>query len=967
MLGNTNIVTSSPTTNEPSRDKYKIRIYYQNVRGLNSKTREIYDNTSLLYNDYDIFALTETWLTPGVSDGELFYHDYTILRCDRNFAALDVSKGGGVLLACKSSLMVSRISLEHSEYFSQLPMIDILIAKIGKGHKHWYVILVYIPPKVTYEQLNLFVEGIISLEFLYGPEIIFLGDFNVSDFNSGITSPSVTCLKELTNFFSFSQYNNILNSRERMLDLVFSTLTTCFVSDPATYVTHADAHHPPLKISVTLECDTQNYIGCSDVKSYNFRKADFVALYSEILNIDWSILKEYNNVNEACDYLYKVLYSVFDHCVPLTCPNRNSRNYPPWFNREIIRNVKKKQKLYNLYKKSKDPATYASFSELRTKLKNDIATAHKNFLINTEDNIKNEPKKFWSYLSNKRKHKCTPLNMKFQDELLDNGNTIVEGFAEFFKKAYASDVDDGAFAELLRGDIVNSVLNINFVTDEDILRSIKKLKSNMTMGPDNIPALLIRDCASTLVEPLKIIFNLIISTSTIPEIWKISRICPVFKSGDINDIGNYRPITIICNFSKVLEFFVHEILYSHVKNIISVNQHGFMKGRSTTTNLVCITQYISEVLDDQGQVDVVYTDFSKAFDRLLHSILLQELTYCGLSPNLINLFRSYLSGRSQYVCYRGFMSCKFQVMSGVPQGSILGPLLFNIFIDNAMKSLNVPHLLYADDMKIYIRIRDIHDCIILQENIDRLNLWCKLNKLPLNISKCNILTYSRKKDILNFPYNIDNVLLNRPEYIKDLGVFFDSQLTFTHHIDYVILSANKNLGFIMRNSRDFCNICTLKLLYNSFVRSRLEYNSIIWSPNYVKYIEVLERVQRRFLKYLSYKENNVYPPIGYSHNMLLENYNYKSLLVRRNMHSVIFLFKVINFDFDSTEILHKINFNVPTTSMRRQCETFYLKTAKTNILHYSPLHIMCRNYSTVQDSLDIYNSSVIKIKNTFLK
>lgn len=233
-------------------------------------------------------------------------------------------------------------------------------------------------------------------------------------------------------------------------------------------------------------------------------------------------------------------------------------------------------------------------------------------------------------------------------------------------------------------------------------------------GLDNIPSFLLRDTACILVKPLKYLFNLILNQSKFPEIWKKSRICPVFKRDDSKNVENYRPISILCNFAKTFEAVLYDRIYNSVKCIISPEQHGFMHKRSTTTNLACFTQYVSQSIDKRGQVDVIYTDFQKAFDQIDHYVLIEKLSRIGFSSKLILLMRSYLFGRNQHVEYLNIKSRQFSPTSGVPQGSNLGPLLFLIFINDLTETISCEKLLFADDMKIFYTINSINDCISLQ-------------------------------------------------------------------------------------------------------------------------------------------------------------------------------------------------------------------------------------------------------------
>ena len=254
----------------------------------------------------------------------------------------------------------------------------------------------------------------------------------------------------------------------------------------------------------------------------------------------------------------------------------------------------------------------------------------------------------------------------------------------------------------------------------------------MSAGLDCVPAFLISDCSNALLAPLTLIFNKCIQTSTFPDVWKLARICPVLKSGESSNIRNYRPISILSNFAKIFESVIYSSIYPCVKNLLSVKQHGFIRGRSTISNLTCITQYLSNCLDNNLQVDVIYTDISKAFDRINHINLLCKLHQFGFSTPLLSLFTSYLHDRKLSVVYNNCKSTNYLQSSGVPQGSNLGPLLFLLYVDDITAHISNSHcLLYADDLKLYRVINCEEDCRLLQEDLNRVSRWGDNNDLLL--------------------------------------------------------------------------------------------------------------------------------------------------------------------------------------------------------------------------------------------
>ncbi|KAJ3649111.1 hypothetical protein Zmor_020871 [Zophobas morio] len=351
-----------------------------------------------------------------------------------------------------------------------------------------------------------------------------------------------------------------------------------------------------------------------------------------------------------------------------------------------------------------------------------ISEAHNSYLDLVQRNLKSNPSNLWNYLNQRRSSTRIPGRVHNGLSEYTDPQTIVNGFAENFSKSYSSDS-----AHIPSQSSSNALpFQFPYVSPVELINIMSKFHDKFTAGDDLIPSFIVRDCRYAFAEPLSLIFNLAIKTSTFPSKWKCARICPILKKGDSSDVLNYRQISILPNFSKVFEQSLYLTVYSNVKKYISPYQHGFVSGRSTVSNLATITQYLSEIIDIRGQADVVYTDFTPAFDSIQHSILLQKLDLYGLSEDSLLLMRSYLKDRTSYVAYSGYVSYKFSVNSGVPQGSNLGPLLFILFINDLLEQFSCPVLAYADDIKLYHSIGSPVDVDILQNNINLMISWCDM-------------------------------------------------------------------------------------------------------------------------------------------------------------------------------------------------------------------------------------------------
>ena len=340
----------------------------------------------------------------------------------------------------------------------------------------------------------------------------------------------------------------------------------------------------------------------------------------------------------------------------------------------------------------------------------------------------------------------------------------------------------------------------------------------------------------------------------------IANVLPIFKKGDVNDVINYRPISLLSLVEKVVERVVYNKFYPFVENRIYHLQHGFMKGRSTVTQLLAIVHQLSKSIDERGQTDIAYLDFTKAFDSVSHNLIIDKLYSIGIRGPLLKWFRSYLHDRKQRVVLDGKCSEWLSVTSGVPQGSILGPAVFVLFINDMPDVVSEPSTLalFADDAKCLRAINDVGDCVALQDDLNNLSEWSVKWKLNFNIEKCTISTITRKRNPVLSSYTIAHCPIKRVNEQRDLGIHISSNATFNEHIYTQICKANKMLGLIQRTVSRDKRLLPTRSLYIMLVRSHLEYASEVWSPKSVTLIKLIERVQRRathiLMPELEYKE-----------------------------------------------------------------------------------------------------------------
>ena len=369
-------------------------------------------------------------------------------------------------------------------------------------------------------------------------------------------------------------------------------------------------------------------------------------------------------------------------------------------------------------------------------------------------------------------------------------------------------------------------------------------------GIDGLGPKLLRSCALALYKPLHHLFQLSLSRHAFPSEWRLHKITPLFKSGDRTVVSNYRPISLLCSVSKVLERLVYMKCSNTILSSISTSQFGFLKQRSCLQQLLVFLNYLHESISAKTQVDTIYMVFRKAFDSVGHRDLLIKLHKIGISGSLWLWFKAYLSSRYHCVSLNYHLSSLLPVLSGVPQGSILGPLLFLVFLNDLPPcvSHSVP-LMFADDTKCFRSIASSSDCHFLQHDLLSLEEWSQTWELFFNVDKFAHLSFHPSSSISS-NYVIDNKVIGQHSSHRDLGIIMTSDLSWSEQYEMMASKAYRSLGLLRRHFSRHISSAAKKSLYVSLVRSRLTYCSVIWRPHLIKDILKLEGIQRRSTRFI---------------------------------------------------------------------------------------------------------------------
>lgn len=868
-----------------------------------------------------------------------------------------------MLIAVKKSLAAELVTSVYNN-------IEHIFVKICCGHETLIVGCVYIQPNAGIEIYDDHCSEIRGMINKYpGCKFLLFGDYNlplvewVNDIEvDGVSDDSDT--NKILNEFAIMgliQLNRTKNRLGRCLDWCLSNMD-CEIVRSYCLVTE-DNYHP----TVGGEFHTYQGLGCNNSVYFNFTKVDYGGFNNYLLKVNWINIYHLSDIDDILAFFYDILRHGVDLFVPL-CRSHRNYNYPLWFNKALIDKIRCKCKFHSLYKRTGIYNYYCMFAKLREECKDLCKKCFTSFNCKMESKISNDQSFFWNYYRKRSgSSQGFPSSMRWGNRHAEGGVEVADLFASFFGDIYTS--GQGGIVNLLDIHISNTleVLSLSHedleIVYDDLLSGLLCLDVKKGPGPDGIPNRMLRECAVGLCEPLCFIFNFSLAKGVFPMEWKKAYIVPVFKAGSRAVVGNYRPVCIQSALPKLLEKMILKKLLFAFRNVIIQQQHGFMRGRSTISNMVVYLQDVISHLNDGLDVHAIYTDFSKAFDLVNHEILIHKLRLYGFNDILLKWFVSYLSGRSLSVKVDGTLSHAFSPLTGVPQGSHLGPLLYNIYVNDIGKDFKSNYLLFADDLKIYRGIKDAQDIIRIQFDLDRLSKWCIDNRLIVNVKKCATMVFSRHNNPWRHEYIINGVELGLEDSVRDLGIIIDSKLSFNPHINSMISKANRVLGGVFRYCSEFKNAKSLVQIFSATVRPIVEYGSIIWYPLYAYQVNNVESVQCRFIKrmkYLFWRDADVNVD---DVRALLGLF---TLEKRRMLHDIVFGVKIINGWMDVPEILGQLYFTVPKLSLREP-RLLSVPRVKSNQAMHAPLYHIIRNLNNCNVEVNFFERNIDIVKPRVLR
>ena len=871
-----------------------LSVFHLNIRSLNHNHQKLILYMETLKIQFDIIVLSELWsynisFYQHVMDGYAFVYDLP-----------KATNIGGIGMFVKKDIEYT-VKANYTQSMSLLPnnFVENLWLEVKKGKDLFIVGGIYRHPNGDINDFSDTMDLIMSEIRKEKKTVIITGDFNVN----------------LMNFDKNAAVQSYLNNILMNDFLPVILMPTRITDHTSTLIDHIYIHQPPVGNNYSITAGNM-YADITDhlpnfvllnsnhqIKISNNRKMirltsdKYIQQFkSSLATVNWQSVITATDAEIAYEMFITSLSEKYEQCFPLVFCSRKRSKDKPWITTGLKHSSKTKNRLFKKWITRKKPYDKLKYEQYLKIFKKCVAQSrtdyYKEIFCNRKENIKN----MWmhlGYMINPSKHNKSKTNinrLKLHNKLITDAQTISEELNSYFcsvgeKLAKTLPLSQTNFSKYMKFWVSNSMF-LTPVTPQELLEQIRGLNPSKSPGPDNISPKIVQHAADELVNPLTHIYNTSLNTGVVPSALKISKVIAIFKKGDTEEPGNYRPISLLSIFDKLLEKLIHCRLMNFLNNnnVLNNNQFGFRSKHSTTLALLELVDTLYKNLDGKQIVAGIYLDLKKAFDTVDHNILLRKLYVCGIRGNTLNWFQSYLSNRQQYVTVNGCTSHHKPVRYGVPQGSVLGPLLFLLYINDINIAVEGEKLkLYADDTNLFLNDSD-PDILCSRSNLclDSLHHWFLANKLSVNLDKTVFSIFFPNKfqaTLKNFKLYIDNKEIKRVDCSKYLGVMLDEKLNWKNHIDYIVSKMVKFTGLFYKIRHNLTSACR-KALYFALIYPHVTYSIELFGNATDNNIHGLQMLQNKLLRILQMKEPR------YPTNMLYKNYDTFKI---RDLHEISFL------------------------------------------------------------------------------
>ena len=827
-----------------------LKLVHLNVRSLPKKI----DQLRLLLHGVCVDALTisQSWLKGALSTKLFDIDGYKLFRLDRGNCEANKKKGGGLVTyvsekhAPLSSTMVNlNISTRHLEAqwvkIERPKCRDIVIGNM------------YRPPSGNLNLAIEYMDETLKSLNLQKMDVFLMGDLNVNFKNKKSAD-----FKKINFLFKSNGLSQLIKQTTRNTDKTKSLLDVIatnskYISEAGT-LDHFISDHQPIYVIKKKKRDSRPKVEFRGRSYRNYNGEDYKR---NLLECDWGNFYKLEDPNEAWEYMLNQFTPLIDKMCPIR--DYTIKNYEPdWVTSELLEQIKDRDYFFCKARETNDPDAWNIARHLRNVTNANIRSAKRDFILDELENNKHDYKKFW-------KNICAVMpdnkeSSRQEIRLKDNGLMVARNGVAHYINDYFINVgkpDSEHVEEVTGQQYINDYLDVchfEDFTEAEVYKALKEINVSKSSGMDNISSFVIKETFLTLLTQITHLYNLSAKCSVFPQAWKDALVIPIPKTGDLSNVKNFRPISLLPLPGKILEKLVKSQVTKHFENnnIFSEVQHGFRKNHSTIHSVAQLANYVNVKMDAGTPTLATFIDFRKAFDCVQHSTLLDKLKNSGLSKGITDWIASYLSEWRHRVLANNTV-CDYQtVLQGVPQGSVLRPQLYIIYANDIVKKLNGCYVVqYADDTVLYTANANFTRSVSkMQHDLTKLSDWCKMNGIMANTSKTKMMLFGSKTAIDKIPefeISIDNVPLQLVNSYKYLGITMDGQLRYDSHFHKLVNNVSGKLTQF-RRMRSFLNDKAAMLVYKNMLLPILEYGDILFTGVTMQQKKRLQILQNKGLR-----------------------------------------------------------------------------------------------------------------------
>ena len=872
-----------------------LHIAHMNVRSIANKWElfKIHFSCSNLH----ILGISETWLNNKLPN-EMFSlsKDYYLYRNDRNWiepGSSTVKKGGGVAIYIKNNLISSDTEFQHLNKSCK----DIEVQWISIRQPNIKTIVVgniYRPPQGNVDSFIQVLEDTLDCYDLNRTEIYLMGDLNIDIMDK--KNPSTKKLVDLTKPYGLRQLikhpTRYSKDKNTILDLIYTN--SDFIYDSGVCDVNLSDHQ---LILTTRNKIKTRYSKCNFTgRSYrNYNKEEF---QNKVHDSDW---RDYDQINTVSGK-WKEMLRIILKCIDELCPTKSfsvKQEKEPWITPQLIELIKDKDHAIKKAKrKNKDPNLWKQAKQLRNTCTKRVRNARAEYIQeNLENNLGNS-KKFWKNIQNVLPNKKNGSKVTF--DLYDketkspvqatNTANYINDFSTGIGPKLAQQFNTGWEYFGVNTDKILSDIRTNY---DEVLKLCKEININKSSSIPNLSSEILRDAPIAIPWKVVELFNLSFELSEVPDEWKIAKVTPIPKAGKSNDVSNLRPVSLLPPPSKLIEKIVHDRIYTFCNdnNLINKKQGDFRPKHSTISTTAFYIDDLYNAMNNNQTTISVYIDAMKAFDTVDHGILLKKIKYYGISGKCAKWVENYLKNRKQYTVANDTISDPADITYGVPQGSVCGPLLFLLYINDISHCLDKCKVsLYADDTVLYYSSDNINEALrSVQKDLTSLNNWCHKNKITVNCKKTKYCVYGmrsiiKKSKNVDMLLSLNNTVLEKVCSYKYLGFILDDQLNFNKHISETVNVVSHKL-YLLSKIRKYLTKQASIMIFKTMILSLIEYGNTIYAGTSIRNLDKLDKLYYRGLRICDGTNNAV------SRLQLRTDCHLDKLSVRRDRHLLLFMHK----------------------------------------------------------------------------